>query len=82
VDRLSHCVACGHEVDPYPPGSLSNDEVFIHGLKPPPEEFYRCPRCGPRPAPFMEATGQACLGCARIVPLSLAHCGYCGARRH
>src|SRR5262245_47891509 len=29
--RLSYCGTCGHEVDPYLPGSVSNDDIFIHG---------------------------------------------------
>jgi len=80
MDRLSYCVRCGHEADPYPPGTLSDDDVFIHGMKPAPEEYYSCPRCGRQPAPFMQATGQACPNCAQIVPMTLAHCGYCGAK--
>jgi len=80
VDRLSYCVTCGHEVDPYPPGSLGDEDVFVHGMERPPDEYYRCPRCGPRPAPFMEATGQACGSCAQLVPFTLVHCGYCGTK--
>ena len=77
---LRFCGRCGTRVADYPPGSVSGDDAYIHGVEQPADECYTCRRCGTLPSPWMAGTGRACRCCGRLSPFIVAFCGYCGSR--
>jgi hypothetical protein len=77
---LTYCVHCGTKVNAYSAGSVSGDDLYIHGVQQPPDETFRCPRCGDHPSPFMNGTGRQCTRCNELSPFPLVFCAYCGTR--